>query len=80
MWRFFIEDCDGIDTRERCKNLGALVLRGERATGALDGVDGPVCVDSDHENVSQVASVLQIANMPGVKEIEDTIRKDDTLP
>ena len=80
VWRLFVEDGHGIDAFERCKNFGPLELRRERATRALDGANGTVRVDSDDEGVSQVASLPQVANMPWVKEIEDTICKDDTLP
>lgn len=67
---------DVIDTTERAQNLRAILLAIDRASGAFQRAHGGVAIERDEQCVAELPGLLQIADMPGVQEIETAVGKN----
>lgn len=74
-----VEDGHAINTFEPRKNLGTLMLRRDGAIRTLVRPNRSVRVDSDDEDIAERTSLLQIPHVPGMQEIEYTVREDHTM-
>ena len=74
-----VEYDDGVNAGERRQNLGPLLLRDQRPVGPFARANGTVGIHSDDERVAVGTGGLQIADVAGVKDIEDAVREDDLL-
>ena len=70
---------DGVDARERRDELGALAFRRHRPALPLVAADGLVGVHADDQRVAERSRLLQVADVPGMDQVEDTIGEDDLL-
>ena len=77
--RVFVEDHHGVDRLEREQHLGALGLRRDRTPRALVRAHGSIRVDADDERVAEAPGLLEIADMPGMQQIEHAVGEDDRL-
>src|SRR5688572_1604833 len=71
------EHRDGVDTRERRDELGTLALRGYWSAFSLVAADGFVGVHADDQRVAERPRLLQVADVPGMDQVENAVGKDD---
>src|SRR5512133_1648779 len=62
-----IEERDVVDGAERCDYPRTILLRDDRTTGPLEPLNGRIGVETDHENIAQRASRLQVTDVPSVE-------------
>ena len=73
-----VKDCDVINCAQGRDRLGSLALRDEGAALAFESVHLLVAVYADDEEVAEVASAFEVADVPDVQEVEADIGEDDT--
>ena len=73
------KDYDRVYIRQSSENFSALFGRHERAALALEGANGIVAVDGNHELAAQFARRVQISHMAHVKKIEAAVGKGDAV-
>ena len=73
-----VEDYDVVNGAQGRDRLGALAFGDEGAALALDMAHLLVAVYADDEEVAEVASAFEVADVPDVQEVEAAIGEDDT--
>ena len=73
-----VEDYDVVNCAKGRDRLGSLALRDEGAALAFESVHLLVAVYADDEEVAEVASAFEVADVPDVQEVEAAIGEDDT--
>jgi hypothetical protein len=73
----FGENDHGIDAGQGGEDLGALLLRDERSTGALELANRFVAIEPDDEDMPEVPGTLEIADVAEVQQIETPVRGDN---
>ena len=75
-----VEHRHGIDCLQTGEDVGALGLAAHRAIGPLQSPHAGVAVQPDDEGITTLARAAEHVEMPGVQQIEHTIREDDAAP
>jgi len=75
----FAEEENVIDGAKGGDEEGAGVLIENGTTGAFQRTDARIRVDADNEDVALKARTFEITDVPYVKRIKTSIRKDDAL-
>ena len=72
----FSEKGDVIDAAEGGEDLGAVEFSVDGAGGAFESADRGVGVEGNDEGVAEGASMLEVADVTGVKEVEAAVGED----
>ena len=75
--RVLIEHHDGVDRLERRENVAAFGRIPNRTLGAFESSHRFVAVDAHDESLPVPSRTEQDIDMPGMQEIEDTVREDE---
>ena len=75
----FTEEGHVIHTRQRCDDLGALLLRSHWASWAFELAYRGIVVERYHEDVAEGARLLQVLDMANVQDVKAPVGKNDTL-
>jgi hypothetical protein len=74
-----VEYDHGVNAAQRGKDFGAFAFRGKRSRRSFDGFHRPIGVQAHDQRVPFTARRLQIPNVPGMQEVEDTVGEHDGL-
>src|SRR5205085_8458376 len=72
-----VENDDVVNGAQGRDRLGALALRYEGASVALETLHLFVAVDRDDKHVAERASAFEVSDVPDVKEVEAAVGEDD---
>src|SRR5882724_1487489 len=76
---WFIKNRDEIDGFQRRHDFGALVLRQEGAAFSLQSACLLIRINCNNQDVPQSLGCFQVADMPGVQDVEAPVGKNDPL-
>ena len=74
--RLLVEDDHAVDAGQRGEEFRALGLGNDGPAGPLVGAHGSVGVDADDQQLARPSRVLQVADVPGVQQVEYTVGED----
>ena len=74
-----VEQRDGATHSSAPMNLGALAFRRNRPSRPLVPANGSVGVQADNQRIAEQSRLLQVADVSGMQQVEDTIGEDDLL-
>jgi hypothetical protein len=79
-WRCFVKHSYIADALESGKELAAFYLGQNWSLWPFQLSHRPVAVDSDDQDITQAAGLLQIANVPWMQKIKASIGEYNSLP
>lgn len=74
-----MEENDVIDGCQSSEDFGPLVFGDERAVRSFVPANARVPIDAHDQHVAERARLFEKPNMPGMKEIETSVREDNEL-